>query len=384
MKNQPGISSKLPNTGTTIFSVMSAMAEEYDAINLSQGFPDFNCPEKLIELVHKYMQKGYNQYAPMQGVMPLREAIAEKTEALYSHKYDPQKEITITAGATQAIYAAISALVKEEDEVILFEPVYDSYVPAIRLNGGIPVFSRLKPPDYKIDWEELEKSVSTNTRMIIINTPHNPTGTILTAEDMERLIRLTSGTNILILSDEVYEHVIYEGYEHQSISRYPRLAERGIMVGSFGKMFHTTGWKVGYCLAPEYIMEEIRKIHQFMVYCVNTPVQYAMADFLKKKSEYLELSDFFQKKRDLFLGYMKESRFKLHPSSGTYFQLADYSNISDEKEKDFAVRLTKEYGVAVIPVSEFYHDYIENTTIRICFAKSDDVLKRAAEKLVKA
>jgi len=375
------LTSKLPKVGTTIFAVMSKLANEHNAINLSQGFPDFECSKELISLVNKYMKKGYNQYAPMQGIMPLREVIAAKTEELYSAKYDPETEINITAGATQAIYTSIATLIKEGDEVIVFEPAYDCYVPAIELNGGVPVYTQLKPPNYHVDWDEVQKLITQRTRMIIINTPHNPTGSILTSADMLKLEKLTQGTDIVILSDEVYEHIIFDGYEHQSVARFPKLAERSIIVISFGKTFHATGWKIGYCLAPENLMKEFRKAHQFVVFTCNTPIQYALADFLKKKTNYLNLAGFYQKKRDYFNALIKDSKFKFEPASGSYFQLLNYSDITDEKDTDYAIRLTKKTGVASIPMSVFYHLPVEDKILRFCFAKSEETLEKAAEKL---
>ncbi|MCD6366290.1 MAG: methionine aminotransferase [Bacteroidales bacterium] len=377
------IASKLPNIGTTIFAIMSNMADEHNAINLSRGFPDFNCSDKLISLVNKYMKKGYNQYCPIEGIMPLREAISRKTEEIYSAKYNPETEITITSGATEAINAAITAFVQDDDQVIVLEPAYDCYVPAIKLAGGQPIFSPLKEPDYHIDWDELQKNITPQTKMIILNTPQNPTGTIFSADDMEILNRIIAGTNIIILSDEVYEHIIFDGFEHQSIARYPKLAERSIIVSSFGKTFHVTGWRLGYCIAPENLMKEFRKVHQFSMYTVNTPIQYAIAEYLNDKDEYLKLGNFFQQKRDVFINGLKDSNFIIRPSQGTYFQLLDYSKISDEKDTVFAERLIKEFGVASIPVSVFYHDKIDNKVLRFCFAKKNETLEKAIEKLLK-
>lgn len=357
------------------------MANDYNAINLSQGFPDFQCSDELIGLVNKFMKEGFNQYAPMYGVAALREMISDKTKDLYSREYDPEKEINITAGATQAIFTAITALIREEDEVLLFEPAYDCYVPAITINNGQPVYVQLKEPDYTIDWSEVEKAINSKTKMIILNSPHNPTGAALSAADLEELIKLIKGTNIIILSDEVYEHITFDGLKHQSLALYPELAERSIIISSFGKVFHTTGWKIGYCLAPELIMNEFRKVHQFNIFAVNTPVQYAMAEFLKNKDEYLKLNKFYQEKRDLFNDLFKDTGFIIRPSGGTYFQLMDYSEITDEKDTAFAERLTREYGVASIPVSVFYHNDIDNKVLRFCFAKEDRTLEKAAEKL---
>ena len=377
------IPSKLPSVGTSIFAIMSQLANEHKAINLSQGFPDFDCSEKLKSLVSHYIKKGYNQYAPMPGIMPLRETIAEKTQFCYSAVYNPDTEITITSGATEALYSAISAFVREGDEVVVFEPAYDSYVPAILINGGTPIYGSLSGSDFKINWDETQKMINQRTRMIIINSPHNPTGSTLSAEDMKRLEKITKNTNIIILSDEVYEHIIFDNKEHQSVCRYPKLAERSLVISSFGKTFHTTGWKMGYCLAPENLMLEFRKVHQFVVFAVNTPIQHAVAEFLKERDSYIELPDFYQKKRDYFNNAIKSSRFKITPSAGTYFQLLDYSRISDEKEEAFAIRLTKEFKVASIPVSVFYHKKVENKILRFCFAKGEDTMNKAAEILCK-
>jgi methionine aminotransferase len=380
----PGsIKSKLPKTGTTIFSVMSALATEHGAINLAQGFPDFECSPKLVELVNQYMKAGYNQYAPMPGVMKLREKIAEKTQELYSATYNPETEITVTPGGTHALYAAISAFIGEGDEVIIIEPCYDSYLPAIQVNGGRAVFAELKYPTYKVDWDEVKKLVNYKTKMIIINTPHNPTGTTLSAQDMQRLERIVKNSEIIVLSDEVYEHIIFDGVEHQSVARYPKLAERSIIVSSFGKTYHTTGWKMGYVLAPANLTTEFRKVHQFMCFSANTPVQYAIADYLDEKDAYLQLSTFYQEKRNYFQQLVKGSKFKLMPCLGSYFQLLDYSKITKEKDTDYAVRLTKEFKIASIPTSVFYHKNIDNHVLRFCFAKQNDTLEKAAEKLHK-
>lgn len=381
MKYPNLITSKLPTVGTTIFTVMSKLATDYNAINLSQGFPDFNCDEELVSLVNKYMLKGFNQYAPMAGLISLREVLAEKTDYMYSAKYDPETEITITAGATQAIFTAISAIIKEGDEVIVFEPAYDCYQPAISLNGGKTIYLQLKAPLYSIDWEEVKKAINYRTKMIIINTPHNPTGSIMTASDMSELEKITSGTEIVILSDEVYEHIIFDDHEHQSVARFPRLAERSFIISSFGKTFHATGWKMGYCVAPKNLMTEFRKVHQFVVFCCNTPMQHALAEYLKNKKNYLNLGSFYQKKRDYFNTSIKDSKFKMAASAGTYFQLLNYSEISDEKDTDFAARLTKELGIASIPISVFYHNLIDNRVVRLCFAKKEETLTKAVEIL---
>ncbi len=374
------IKSKLPKIGTTIFTVMSSLAAEQKAINLSQGFPDFEASEDLIRLVNEFMKKGMNQYAPMQGILPLREKLAEKTEDLYGISYNPDSEITITSGGTEAIYTAITAIIREGDEVIVFEPAYDCYVPAIELAGGIPVYISLKAPDFSIDWKELKKVINHKTKMIIINTPHNPTGTVMTAEDMSELEKIVAGTEICILSDEVYEHIIFDNLRHESVLYYPLLAERSFVVFSFGKTYHTTGWKIGYCFAPAYLMVEFRKVHQFVVFSANTPLQYALAEFLKNKN-YLALSDYYQKKRDYFLTLIKGSRFKYIPAKGSYFQCLDYTSLSDEKDTAFAIRLTKEFKIASIPISVFYHNEKDNKILRFCFAKKNETLEMAAEKL---
>ncbi len=375
--------SKLPNTKTSIFAVMSQLANEHNAINLSQGFPDFDVSPKLIELVNKNMKLGFNQYAPMPGVMKLREIISEKTEKLYGKYYKPETEITITSGATQAIYTAITTIINEGDEVIVFEPVYDSYVPAIELCGGTPIFLTLKGKDYKIDWKEVQKVITSKTRMIIINSPHNPTGSTLNEKDIKQLEKIVAGTNIILLSDEVYEHIIFDGKTNLSFSSSKELSKRSLIVSSFGKTFHTTGWKTGYCVAPEEIMKEFRKVHQFVVYAVNTPLQYAIAEYLEDENTYLELSSMYQERRDYFINSIKGSKFELIPTSGTYFQLLDYSKISDETDSVYAEYLTKEHKVASIPVSAFYHDKVKSKVLRFCFAKGNDTLDRAAEHLLK-
>lgn len=377
------LKSKLPKTGTTIFTIMSALAQEHGAINLSQGFPDFLCDERLVSLVEQYMRKGMNQYAPMPGIMVLREAIAEKAMQLYDAPYHPETEITVTAGGTEAIYAAITAVVEEGDEVILFEPAYDCYAPSVELNKGIPIYVELVPPDYRINWNDVKKLINQRTRMIIINTPHNPTGMVMTSQDMKQLQKLTQHTDIIILSDEVYEHIIFDGAEHQSVMRYPKLAERSFVVFSFGKTYHNTGWKTGYCLAPADLMREFRKAHQFIVFSANTPMQYAYADMMREPSHYLGLRNFYEEKRDYFLKLIDGSRFKAKPASGSYFQMLDYSAISREKDTDFAIRLTKENGIASIPTSVFFHHGLDQKMLRFCFAKEKETLEQAAEKLLK-
>jgi methionine aminotransferase len=377
------ISTKLPRVGTTIFTIMSKLAAEHNAINLSQGFPDFDCPKELVEAVNNAMKTGHNQYAPMPGLMKLREMVAEKTEELYKAKYNPDTEITITAGATQAIYTAIAATIREDDEVIIFEPAYDCYEPAIELNGGKTVFLQLKAPSYNIDWNEVKKLVNHHTKMIIINSPHNPTGAVLSASDMKQLEKITKNTDIIILADEVYEHIIFDGNVHESMAKYPNLANRSFIVSSFGKTFHTTGWKVGYCIAPKQLMAEFRKVHQFLVFCVNTSMQFGIAEFLKNKNHYNELGNFYQKKRDKFNKLLKGSRFTLIPSPGTYFQLLGYDDITKEKDTDYAIRMIKESGVASIPISVFYHKPVFDNMLRFCFAKKDETIEKAAEILKK-
>ena len=375
------LSSKLPRSGTSIFAVMSGLAREHNAINLSQGFPDFDVDPVLIDRVHHYMQKGMNQYAPMPGVMELRRAIAEKVERLYGVQYDIADEITVTPGATYGIYAAISSVVKEGDEVIIFTPAYDCYGPAVELNGGKPVYLQLQAPDYRIDWEEVKQLINHKTRMIMINTPHNPSGTVMTAEDLKTLEQITAGSDILILSDEVYEHVIFDNVRHESVMHYPELVKRSFVVFSFGKTFHATGWKMGYCLAPGALMAEFRKVHQFQAFSVNTPTQYALADYLENKENYENVASFYEKKRDRFVDLVSGSRFSVIPAGGTYFQSLGYSNITDEDDEAFARRLTVEHKIASIPVSVFYHQKRDDKMLRFCFAKGDDTLERAAEIL---
>jgi len=373
------INSKLPNVGTTIFTVMSKLAADNNAINLSQGFPDFSCNPELVELVSKYMKAGNNQYAPMAGLIQLREILAQKTEELYGAHYNPETEITITAGATQAIYTAITAVIREGDEVIVFEPAYDCYQPAIELNGGKTIYLQLKAPSYSIDWEEVKKVMSHRTKMIIVNTPHNPTGSVLSAADMMMLQKLTKDTDIIIISDEVYEHIIFDNQAHQSVARYPHLAERSFIISSFGKTYHATGWKIGYCVAPQNLMNEFRKVHQFLVFSTNTPIQFALAEFLKQKNQYLDLGAFYQKKRDYFISLIKNSQFSFTPAAGTYFQLLNYSKLSNEKDTDYAIRLTKEFKIASVPISVFYHEGEDNKVLRFCFAKKEETLEKAAE-----
>lgn len=377
------VTSKLPRMGTSIFAVMSQMAVEHNAINLSQGFPDFPISEDLISRVHRKMTEGHNQYAPMQGLPVLREAISQKVFDIYGVRYDYDHEITITAGATEALFSAIAAFVREGDEVIVFEPAYDAYVPAVKINGGIPKYATMKIPGYTIAWDEVTKLITHKTRMIVINSPHNPTGSILSRDDMLMLEKLTRNTDILVLSDEVYEHLIFDGKRHESACSFPDLASRSLVVGSFGKTFHATGWKMGYCLAPDNLTAEFRKAHQFVVFAVNTPIQHAMAGFLMNPENYSGLPEFYQKKRDYFASGISGSRFKIIPCSGTYFQLLDYSNISDEPEESFAIRLTRDHKIAGIPVSVFYHKLTDHKVLRFCFAKKEETLNKALEILCK-
>lgn len=377
------IVSKLPNASTSIFAIMSGLANKENAINLSQGYPDFPISNDLMDLVSKAMRDSYNQYAPMPGILELREAISVKMDSLYNYHYNPESEITITAGATQAIYTIISAFIHKNDEVILFAPAYDCYDPSVKLNGGKTIEIELEAPEFRIDWNRVKNSINEKTKMIIINTPHNPSGTVLSKNDLQTLENLVKGTNIIVLSDEVYEHIIFDKLKHQSIALFPNLAERSFIVASFGKTFHATGWKMGYCLAPAELMVEFRKTHQFNVFSVNHPIQKALSEYMKTPDNYLGLPDFYQKKRDYFLDAVRDSRFTIIPSKGTYFQLLGYKEISDENDFDFAVRLTKEKKLASIPISVFYNNKLDNKVLRFCFSKSDETLLKAAEILNK-
>jgi methionine transaminase len=379
----PSFPSRLPNVGTTIFTVMSALAAEKGAVNLGQGFPDFGCDERIVDAVSQAMRDGHNQYPPMAGVAALREAIADKIERVYGRRYDAASEITVTAGATQALLTTILATVHPGDEVIVVEPTYDSYLPSIELAGGKPVFVTLEAPDYAIPFDRLAAAITPKTRLILINTPHNPTGTVWRAEDMRKLEEIVRGTNVLILSDEVYEHMVYDGQPHESVARYPELAARSFIVSSFGKTFHVTGWKVGYVAAPAALTAEFRKVHQFNVFTVNTPMQVGLAQYLRDPQPYLDLPAFYQKKRDFFRAGLANSRFKLLPCEGTYFQCVDYSAISDLPEAEFSKWLTAEIGVAAIPVSAFYHEAHESGVVRFCFAKQESTLASALERLAR-
>ena len=373
--------SKLPNVGTTIFSMMSKLSNEHDAINLSQGFPNFESDQKLIDLVNKAMNSGYNQYAPMAGNLELREAIAKKIDLLYNTSYHPETEITVTAGATQAIFTIITTFINPEDEVIIFRPAYDSYEPAITLNGGKAVSIQLEAPGFSVDWSDVKSKVTSRTKMIIINTPHNPSGTVFSKEDMMQLEEITKNTNIMVLSDEVYEHMVFDDEKHQSACLFPDLKSRSFVAASFGKTFHNTGWRVGYCCAPKELMEEFMKVHQFNVYCIDHPTQKGIADYMQEPGRYLDLPAFYQQKRDLFLDLIKDSRFKFTPSKGTYFQVLDYSEITKEYDVDFAKRLTIENKIASIPLSVFNHNNLDNKALRFCFAKTDDTLRKAVDIL---
>lgn len=375
------IQSKLPNVGTTIFTVMSKLAADLGAINLSQGFPDFDCDPALVEAVAQHMREGRNQYAPMQGVPALRQAIAAKFYELHGASYDPDTEVTVTSGGTEAIFDAVAAVIRPGDEVLVFEPCYDSYVPAVEINGGKAVVVSLRYPDYAVPWDEVRAAITPRTKMIALNSPHNPTATILSAADMQQLASIVDGTGLLIMSDEVYEHIIFDGARHESMARYDALRARSFIVGSFGKTYHVTGWKLGYVVAPAALTTEFRKVHQFVTFSSMTPTQYAMADFLSERRGYPELSAFYQRKRDLFLELIAGSRWKPLPSRGTYFQLLDYSAITDEEDMDFALRLTREHGVASIPTSAFLYRQSPPLALRFCFAKKDETLRAAAERL---
>jgi len=382
MRTTTPLRSKLPNAGVTIFTTMSRLALEHGAINLSQGFPDFNCAPELIDAVARYMRDGHNQYAPMPGAIPLREALSMKIERLYGHRYDPVSEITVTSGATEGLYATLTALVHPGDEVMLFQPAYDSYVPAIQLSGGTPVFVTMRPPDYHIDWDAARRALTPRTRAIVINSPHNPTGAVLQEDDIKQLSAIVNNTDIIIVSDEVYEHLIYDGIQHQSILRYPGLLERSFVCFSFGKTYHCTGWKIGYCVSAPALMKEFRKVHQFNCFSCNSPVQFALAEYLLNEDAYLSLGSYMQKKRDYFRKLMEHTSFKLIPSHGSYFECYSYDAITNEPDKDFAIRLTKEKAVATIPMSSFYKDGTDNKVIRFCFSKKEQTLEEAVSRLL--
>lgn len=373
--------SKLPNVGTTIFTVIGQLAAKHQAINLSQGAPNFPCSPELVEFAHQAMLNGHNQYAPMAGLHSLREAIADKVAKLYGHAYHPADEVTVVASASEGLFASVTALVHPGDEVIIFEPAFDSYAPMIELQGATVVPIQLAPPTFAIPWQEVAAKITPRTRMILLNSPHNPTGMVLSDADIVELKRLTANTDIVILSDEVYEHVVFDGAIHHSMSRHPELAERSIVVASFGKTFHITGWRVGYCLAPVALMDEIRKVHQFAVFAADTPMQHALANIMLTPSHYLGLSAFYQEKRDLLIDALAESRLQLLPSAGSFFVLASYAGISDASDSEFVQMLIKEHKVATIPVSAFYRDGTDHKLIRLSFAKDDATLRAGAEKL---
>ena len=375
------ISPKLPNTGVTIFTTMSRLAIEHGAINLSQGFPDFNCAPELVEAVARYMREGHNQYAPMAGVPDLREALAFKIERLYGRRYDPMTEVTVTSGATEALFATLTALVHPGDEVVLLQPAYDSYAPAIHLSGGTPVFVTLRAPDYHVDWDDVRRAITSRTRAIVINSPNNPTGMTFSADDMHALARVLDGTDAIVVSDEAYEHIVFDGARHESVARYPALAERAVVIGSFGKTFHATGWKIGWAAAPRALSAEVQSVHQWVTFAVNGAVQMAYAEFIRQDPECQGVATFYQRKRDLFRSLLAGSRFALLPCKGTFFQMADYSAITSERDADFAMRLLKEHGVASIPPSSFLSGVESGPTLRFCFAKRDETLERATARL---
>ncbi|WP_425638601.1 methionine aminotransferase [Algoriphagus yeomjeoni] len=375
------ISSKLPNVGTTIFTVMSKLASDCGAINLSQGFPGFDCDHELLDLVTKYMKAGHNQYAPMSGIPIFRDRIAEKTKLVYGVELDSETEVTVVSGATEALYAAVSAVVKLGDEVILFDPAYDSYAPAVELNGGKPVFVPLEMPDFSVNWNRVKSAITDRTRLIMVNTPHNPSGYVWTTKDLDTLAELIQDKDIYVVSDEVYEHITFDGRKHLSLLTNSLLRERTFVCGSFGKTFHVTGWKIGYCLAPPQLTDEFRKVHQFLTFSTATPLQYALADFLAEPSRYLTLPDFYQEKRDLFCEGLKETSFKFTPAQGSFFQMVSYGHLSQEYDYDLAVRLTKEIGVASIPISVFFSDKKDHKILRFCFAKENKDLLIALDKL---
>ncbi|MBS1574736.1 MAG: aminotransferase class I/II-fold pyridoxal phosphate-dependent enzyme [Bacteroidetes bacterium] len=379
----PPIKSKLPDAGTTIFTIMSGLATKHNAINLGQGFPDFPMNQELISLVNSAMKNGYNQYVPMQGYMPLRASIAEKASFLYGASINPDTQVTITPGGTYAIYTSLTAVLQPGDEVIIFEPAYDSYVPGVEINGATPVLINLDFPGYKIDWNKVRQKITANTRMIMLNSPNNPTGSVLSEDDITELRSIVVGTNIFILSDEVYEHLVYDEIQHQSLLRYPDLMERTFVCFSFGKVYNCTGWKLGYCIASPGLMTEFRKVHQFNCFSCHSPSQVALATFLRNKDAYLSLAPFMQKKRDYFAKMLNDTRFKALPSHGSYFQCFGFDRISDESDKDFAIRITKEYGVACIPVSAFYKSGTDNKVVRFCFSKKEETLQEAANRLLK-
>lgn len=382
LKQSPKLYSKLPDVGTTIFTVMSQLAQEQHAVNLGQGFPDFMMSEELVLLVNAAMQKGFNQYVHMNGWPLLRERLAEKINKLYGNSVNPDTQITLTPGGTYAIYTALTTVLQPGDEVMVFEPAYDSYIPAIVINGAKPVLISLRYPDYSIPWDEVRAKINARTRMIMINSPHNPTGAVLREHDIRELQKIVADTNILILSDEVYEHLIFDGIPHLSILRYPDLLARSFVCFSFGKTYHCTGWKLGYCISSPELMKEFRKVHQFNCFSCDSPKQVAIADYIQNEHAYLSLGTFLQRKRDYFRELMKATPFKCIPSHGSYFECYSYGHFTDEADKDLAIRLTKEYGIATIPVSAFYQNGEDNKVLRFCFAKKEDTLEKAVRKLI--
>ena len=377
----PKLPSRLPDVGTTIFSIMTKMAQEHNALNLSQGFPDFKVSDKLIKLVSHFMEEGHNQYAPMEGVSSLRKIIADVASRNYNRSIDAGQEVTITTGGMEALYAVVSALVTQGDEVIVFNPAYDSYDPAIQLNGGRPVHINLNPPFFSIDWDDVKARITRRTKMIIINTPHNPTGSVLQEDDLKTLEYLSLKHGFFVLSDEVYERIIFDGHTHESVLKFPGLASQSAAIFSFGKTFHATGWKVGFVIAPEYLTKEIRKTHQFITFSVNTPVQLALAEYMTDESNYLHLGSFYQKKRDFFLQQIKGSSFQPLPCRGSYFQLLSFKNVSSKSDHKMAKWLTKEQKLASIPISAFYHDRADHSLLRFCFAKTEPTLEKAGDVL---
>ncbi len=375
------VRSKLPTTGVSIFTTMTQLANEHGAINLSQGFPDFDCDPALVETVAKYLRAGFNQYAPMPGLLALREALSEKVVRLYGHRYDPVTEVLVTSGATEALFSTLTALVHRGDEVIVFEPAYDSYVPAIQLSGGEPRFCTLRGPDYRIDWDDVRSVLSPRTRVILLNSPHNPTGAVLSRDDIAELTLILEHTDAIVVTDEVYEHIVFDGLRHESLARYPAIANRAVVISSFGKTYHTTGWKVGYAMAPAGLITEVQRVHQFVTFAVNTPVQHAYAEVVQADPVRTDLASFYQRKRDLFLSLIEGSRFRPLACQGTYFQLLDYTPISESDDTAFALQLIREHGVAAIPLSPFMHEPGARGVLRFCFAKKDETLQRASERL---
>ncbi|MDA1183511.1 MAG: methionine aminotransferase [Acidobacteria bacterium] len=376
------IQSKLPTTGVSIFSVMSRLADEHGAINLSQGFPDFECAPELVAAVAASMREGHNQYAPMLGVRVLREALSDKIERLYGRRYDPESEITVTCGATEGLFSTLTALVHPGDEVVLLQPAYDAYGPVVQLSGGTPVFVTLRGPDYRVDWDDVRRVVTARTRVIVVNTPHNPTGMVFDRDDLRELGGILERTDAVVVSDEVYEHMVFDGRTHESIAMYPDIADRAVVISSFGKTYHTTGWKIGYCAAPRAISAEVARVHQFVTYAVNGAIQRAYAEFVRRDPTAGGVAPFYQAKRDLFLRLIEGSRFRPLPCRGTYFQMLDYSAISDEQDSDFVLRLITDHGVAAIPLSPFLHGADPGPVLRFCFAKRDETLRQAAERLL--